>query len=170
MPAGYYAEPRAGIEPAACCLQTFVRARLRSVVNTHEIGDRSETMIMARLLQSYACVLIPFGSGHRYDLVVDTGQRFLRIQCKTGRLRNGCIYFRTASNHYHRSGGGRRDYRGQIEFFGVYCPENDKVYLVPVEDVKTSEGAIRVDPARNNQQQGIRFAEPYELHPGNAPT
>jgi hypothetical protein len=26
-------------------------------------------------------VLVPFGTNHRYDLVVDTGTRFVRVQC-----------------------------------------------------------------------------------------
>jgi hypothetical protein len=54
--------------------------------NTHIIGDRTEAILMAKLLAVYDAVLLPFGNGRRYDMVVDTGNRFLRIQCKTGRL------------------------------------------------------------------------------------
>jgi hypothetical protein len=123
---------------------------------------------MARLLQHYESVLIPFGNGRRYDLVVDAGDRFLRVQCKTGRVRKGCIAFNTASNHYHR-GGGTHNYRGEVELFGVYCQDNDKVYMVPVEEVGLRSAFLRLDPAKNNQQSGIRLAEQYELRSDNMP-
>ena len=42
--------------------------------------------LLPKLLAVYDAVLLPFGNGRRYDMVVDTGNRFLRIQCKTGRL------------------------------------------------------------------------------------
>lgn len=124
---------------------------------------------MARLLQVYECVLLPFGNGRRYDMVVDTGSEFLRVQCKTGRLRAGAILFSTASSHYHRNGGARRGYRDAADMFGVYCPATGKVYLVPVGDVGEREASLRIEPARNNQAAGIRMAADYEL-PETAPS
>jgi hypothetical protein len=40
-------------------------------------------------------VSIPFGTNQRYDLIVDLGDRLVRVQCKTGRLRDGTIKFAT---------------------------------------------------------------------------
>jgi hypothetical protein len=119
---------------------------------------------MAALLQVYESVLIPFGNGRRYDLVVDDDGKFLRVQCKTGHIRSGAILFNSSSMHAHR-GGTRRDYRGQAELFGVYCPQNRKVYLVPVEDVGERMGSLRLEPAKNNQQAGVRWADKYEVKP-----
>jgi hypothetical protein len=135
--------------------------------NTHQVGDRTEAIVMARLLQVYECVLIPFGNGRRYDLVADTGTEFLRIQCKTGRLREGAVRFNAASNHHHRN-GTRRAYREGADLFGVYCPDNGKVYLVPVADVGNVEASLRVEDSKNNQQKGVRWATTYEL-PDSAP-
>jgi PD-(D/E)XK nuclease superfamily protein len=118
---------------------------------------------MAQLLQVYDSILIPFGNGRRYDLVVDDGGRFLRVQCKTGHLRRGCVVFNAASLHSHR-GGSRKGYRGDAELFGVYCPQTHKVYLVPVEDVGETIVALRLEPPRNNQRKGIRLAAQYELN------
>ena len=118
---------------------------------------------MAALLQVYDSVLIPFGNGRRYDMVVDDGGKFLRIQCKTGWIRAGRIDFNAASSHSHR-GGGTRPYRGEAEYFGVYCPKNTKVYLVPVEAVGSRLGSLRLEPAKNNQQKGVRLAEQYEMN------
>lgn len=123
---------------------------------------------MAQLLQVYDCVLIPFGNGRRYDLVVDDGERFLRIQCKTGRLRNGAVVFNASSSHWHR-GGADKGYRGEAEFFGVYCQETGKVYVVPVGEVTETRGYLRVVPAVNSQTQGVRWASQYELSPDSTP-
>jgi PD-(D/E)XK endonuclease len=66
--------------------------------------------------------------------------------------------------HHQRPGESRRDYRGQIELFGVYCPDTSCAYLVPVRDVPhRSQAALRVDEPRNNQRQRIRRAADYEL-------
>ena len=42
-------------------------------------------------------VLTPFGVNHRYDFALDMGDRFLRVQCKTGRVRNGAVMYSTHS-------------------------------------------------------------------------
>ena len=54
-------------------------------------------------------------------------------------------------------------YRGEIEYFGVYCPDNDKCYLVPVDDVAKTVGILRVEPTLNNQSKGVRWAKDYEI-------
>lgn len=49
--------------------------------------------------------------------------------------------------------------------FGVYCPEVGKCYLVPVEDVTRTTCSLRVDPPKNGQKKGIRWAANYEVRP-----
>jgi hypothetical protein len=132
------------------------------------VGDQTTAIVMARLLQVYPIVLLPFGENQRYDLVIDDGERFLRVQCKTGRLRSGAVRFATCSFSYHHPNnrGTRQymhDYRGAAELFGVYCPETDSVYLVPVDVVGKRIGALRVQPTRNNQSKKIRWAKDFEL-------
>lgn len=132
--------------------------------NPKEIGERSEAMILALLLQAGKVVLQPFGDNQRYDLVIDEDGKFIRIQCKTGRLKDGVIRFRTCSNHYHR-GKGWSGYRGQADLFGVYVPELRKVYLVPVEEAPTQDAFLRLEPPKNGQEKGVRLASEYEFPP-----
>ncbi len=132
------------------------------------VGDQTTAMVLARLVQSGKMVLLPFSENQRYDLVVDEGDRFVRIQCKTGRLIRGAIVFPTCSVTYHHPGNRgvyayRRDYRGDVELFGIYCPETDGVYLVPVETVGKRGGSLRIEPTRNNQMRGVRWAKDYVL-------
>jgi PD-(D/E)XK endonuclease len=51
-----------------------------------DVGERSEAIILAELIKRGHRVLVPYGTNHRYDLVIDVGKRFLRAQCKTGRV------------------------------------------------------------------------------------
>lgn len=128
-------------------------------VNTKDIGDRSEAMVLATLLKLGKVVLTPHGDNRRYDLVVDDDGKFVRIQVKTGRLKNGAVVAPTASTYAHR-GGQRRGYIGQADLFAIYCPETDQVYLVPVADAPSAEIALRVDaPLRN--LAGVRWAKDF---------
>lgn len=57
----------------------------------------------------------------------------------------------------------RTSYQGRAELFGVWCPELDTVYLVPVKSVPGGTDAhLRVSPTKNNQETGIRWAKDYE--------
>jgi PD-(D/E)XK endonuclease len=48
--------------------------------------------------------------------------------------------------------------------FAVHCPETNRVYLIPISDIKARVMAtLRVDPPRNAQRRKVRFAEDYEL-------
>jgi hypothetical protein len=75
-------------------------------------------------------VLRPLSGGLRYDLAIDNGDgTVVRVQCKTGILRNGFISFRVCNADARRPQG--IPYQGQIEAFGVYCPQNARTYLIP---------------------------------------
>jgi hypothetical protein len=118
---------------------------------------------MAALLKRGKKVLTPFGDNARYDLVVEEDGRFTRIQCKTGKLSRGAIVFSVASSQYHR-GGKRRDYRGQVDAFGVFCPDNEKVYIISIDNLPlVREAKLRLTPPGNSQSKGIRWAADFEI-------
>lgn len=106
-------------------------------------------------------VLTPFGYSHRYDFVLDLNGRFYRIQCKTGRVRNGAVAFNSCSmNNVTRE---KRDYRGQIEFFAVLEPESGKVYLVPPDQIGKREGYLRFEYPSTGQMSRITIADDFEI-------
>jgi hypothetical protein len=101
-----------------------------------DVGDKSTLAIMLALrLQGYG-VLVPFGENTRYDLVIDNGNCLRKVQCKTGRLRNGAVLFAACSSYAHHgsSADPRRDYKGQVDDFAVFCHQLGSVYLIPIED------------------------------------
>lgn len=134
--------------------------------STHpvDIGLRGEAAIWGRLVKHGYAVLLPCGVNQRYDLVIDDESRgFLRVQCKTGRLKNGAIQVRTCSTRSNTRSARSRGYSGEVELFGVYCPENDGVYIVPAGEVPRREMLLRVDEPRRGQGKHVRWAKKYEL-------
>ena len=93
-------------------------------LSTHpvDVGQRSEAIILAELVRRGHRVLVPFGPNQRYDLVVELDGRFLRVQCKTGRLRNGRICFSTASVRVNTQRAFVRSYRGEIDLLSRVLP------------------------------------------------
>jgi hypothetical protein len=129
-----------------------------------DVGERSEAIIFAELVKRGHQVLIPYGTNHRYDIVIDVGGRFLRAQCKTGRLRKGTIIFATASTRANTLRAYTKPYDAdQIDLFLIYCPETDRVYALDVGEAASGHGALRVDPAANGQAKRIRWAADHEL-------
>jgi len=129
-------------------------------------GDRSTLAVMIAFHEAGLAFLVPFGENTRYDLVLELGTDLARVQCKTGRLRDGAVLFATCScyGHHRNPQTARRDYSGQIEYFAVYCPQTFGVYLVPIDAVPTrNSAALRVTPPRNNQRRFIRYAADYEI-------
>jgi hypothetical protein len=60
-------------------------------------------------------------------------------------------------------GRGPQSYLGQADIFAVYFPPTQSVYLVPIDGVAETEGRLRLEPTRNNQRRGIRFAADFEI-------
>jgi hypothetical protein len=133
--------------------------------NTSLIGERSRMRIISALAAQDKNVLVPLSEFLRYDLVIDEGGRFLRVQCKTGHLMKGAIVFNPCSIDSRSKAGGciRKGYKGEVELFGVYCPELKKCYLVPVGHTGNTACSLRVDSPKNGQKTKIRWAEDYEL-------
>src|SRR5262245_34355521 len=128
------------------------------------IGERTEAIILAEFLKAGYVVLLPSGDNQRYDMVLDTGGRFLRVQCKTARLVSGgaVLSFATASTYAHR-GGVRKGYRNDVDVFAVYSPDTGQAYILPVDQVGDAEVRLRLTPALNGQMKNVRYAKDYLL-------
>jgi hypothetical protein len=132
------------------------------VRDTSSIGNRTEAIVLAALVHAGYWPLLPFGEGRPYDIALDEDGKLIRVQCKTGRLMNGGVYFPTAMWCRDLS---YRSYQGNVDYFGVYCPGTKKVYLVPIGDVPTRAALLRVEPPKNGQTWGIRWAKDYVIWP-----
>jgi hypothetical protein len=131
-------------------------------LNPSEIGARAEREVVYALERCGWHVFIPHLAPHtRIDVIAVRGSEVLRIQCKTSRLSRGALAFRTCSN----TANVPRDYRGEIDAFGVYSPSLDRVFLVPISVTATTLCTLRLEPTASGQVKGIRLAADYELRP-----
>jgi hypothetical protein len=132
------------------------------MTQTTRIGNITEVKVLAALIEAGYIVSKPFGDGCKYDYIIDDGHSLQRVQCKTGRLRSGCVVF-NAYSVAGNSNGRRQGYAGLADVFGVYCPDNQQVYLVPVSHVSVGGIPLRVNHTLNNQQKRVRWAKEYQL-------
>ena len=93
----------------------------------------------------------------------------MRIQCKTGVLREGRIVFRVYSVSGHRSAG--KPYQGQVDAFGVYCEATSRTYLVPLAVIPEHRVMVclRVLPSKNGQRVGVHMADDFLIVPDSTP-
>lgn len=135
-------------------------------MNTKDKGDLTESAVLFALLRAGEKPLLPFGDNQRYDIGLDRDGILVRVQCKTGKYHSGkgVVEFSTCSSYSHR-GGKSKGYSGQVDFFGVFCPDLNEVYLVPIEEVGGKMATLRVRPSKNGQLEGVRFASEYKIVP-----
>jgi hypothetical protein len=129
--------------------------------DTKTVGELSELIVATALARAGYLIATPIGENARYDLIIDKDRKLSRVQVKTGRLRNGAILFNTYSSHYHRKGVTCKPYTNQIDLFGVYCPELNSVYLIPIDHTAKLSGSLRVRATKNGQYSQVRWAQPY---------
>jgi hypothetical protein len=129
-------------------------------------GELTELEVALALVRDGRAVLRPLSSGLRYDLAIDgLDGSIIRVQCKTGKLKDGYLAFRVCSADARRPNGV--PYQGQIEAFGVFCPQNGNSYLIPMNVLgpRHTTVRLRVTPPRNGQIRGIRYAREFEIGP-----
>ena len=121
----------------------------------------TEAAVLAALVARGHSVFLPFGDDHPFDLLVHAeADRVVRVQCKTGRLRGGCVEFNSCSTDHGR---GRLDYRGRADVFGVHCSAVTRVFIVPVAVAASFVTRLRVEPARNGQRLRTHDADLYDV-------
>ena len=125
-------------------------------------GNVSEAIVLAHYLKAGFIVSTPFGVGAPYDLIVDTGSRLIKIQVKTGWLRNGGVEYETRRS---RKRWSRQAYaKDEVDYFVIYCRELNTFYAVKAEGGVF--GKLRVKPTGNNQKMNVRWASDclFEKH------
>lgn len=136
-----------------------------------QLGEQSQAHIIAQLLEVGYTVLTPYGDSSRYDLVIEDAEgQFRRVQCKTAWVEgedSGYIKFATTSLRSRSTNGkvqySRARYTGQIDYFAVYSHEQRKTYLIPANLATGETMRLRLAPAKNNQEKGVKWAKEYEL-------
>lgn len=132
---------------------------------TQKRGQATEALIKAEFIVRDIPVLIPEYDNEPYDLVIEVGDTFYKIQAKTAYpdANNETVYFETVSTRARSDGYVRSGYEGRIDFFAVHNPELNEFYLVPVAEAADGKTQIRYVEPKNNQRKGINWHEDYLL-------
>ena len=134
------------------------------MLTTHQKGAIAETAVMHECAMLGIPVLRPLDD-QRYDLMLDLGDRVLRIQCKWTSRVGDVIVIRKRRCPRGREGVIHRQYKpGEIDPIAAFCSETQTCYLLPSE-LSVNRGAVqlRLEPTRNNQTLGIRWARDFEF-------
>jgi hypothetical protein len=134
-------------------------------MTTNQRGAIAEAEICAAAVRMHYGVLLPRTEGGRYDLVLDDGEQLLRVQCKWARRHGDVIAVRLRTSRLTPGGYVTTDYSPtEVDAVGVYCPDLDRCYLIPIRDVAGRSGVhLRLGPTRNNQATGVKWAAQYEF-------
>jgi PD-(D/E)XK endonuclease len=110
-----------------------------------ERGEWVELQFMARALRKRFKVSKPWGDSSAYDVGVEHGQRFLRVQVKSTsyRLANGYLCgFRPNQKK-------KRYNRRKVDFFAAYIVPEDVWYIIPAAVVlKTKSSDLMLCPVQ----------------------
>ena len=138
-------------------------------MNTKVKGNIAESFVIAKCMAHGWTVLEPRGENDPYDIVIDKhdGKGFQKVQVKSSTYYDdkGCLIAMITRVRNNSKGVIRKYYsRDEVDYFGVYSPELDKVYLIHFDD-KKAKGALqlRVKPAKNNNAKNVMHAEKFEI-------
>ncbi|EMA62392.1 group I intron-associated PD-(D/E)XK endonuclease [Halorubrum kocurii] len=128
-------------------------------------GQAAEAIVKSELVSYGVSVLLPAYDNEPYDIVIELGDDFHRIQIKTAfeATTDGAVRFRTRSTRTKSSGYEREGYEGSVDFFAVYAPMCDETYLIPIEDAGNTQMTIRYEQSKNNNVKNINWHEDYRF-------
>ena len=136
---------------------------------TKRRGELSELAFILKATSLGFHVSKPYGDSERYDFIVDTGQRLLRIQIKSTTTMI-CGLYRV--NAYRRTNNGAIPYQpNEIDFLIAHVIPEDAWFILPIAEIKDRTGVLF--PPRGYAGQRPHFAayrEAWDLlrEPGRA--
>ena len=105
-------------------------------------GSIAETAVIHECAKLGIEAMRPQLEGRRYDLVLDTGQAFVRAQVKSGSLKDDVIIVRTSTSRHTPRGRVRTTYTAdEIDGFAVYCEPLSTCYWLPTRSSQVRERA-----------------------------
>jgi hypothetical protein len=131
-------------------------------------GAVAEAAITAMAIQLGLVVLRPLCEGRRYDLAIDLEPELLRVQCKLARRLPGVLSVHLRTSRYTPGGYVRTTYTPEeVDAIAAYSPELHRGFLIPINEVSGRRAIhLRLDPTKNNQAEGIKWARDYEFASG----
>ncbi|HVH52415.1 MAG TPA: group I intron-associated PD-(D/E)XK endonuclease [Gaiellaceae bacterium] len=134
------------------------------MLTTNQKGAIAEAAIAAEAIGLGIGVYKPVAD-ERSDFIFDLHPRLIRVQCKWAVRQGDVVVIRTRRCRRARAGLVHRSYTAEeIDVIAAYCEDTGDCYLLPPElSVDRVAVQLRLEPPRNNQVRGIKWARDYEL-------
>jgi hypothetical protein len=120
-------------------------------------GEWVELLFMARAAEHGLRMIKPWGDSSRYDLVVETGGRFVRVQVKSTSHRRSnfyvCSLLRCAQQRHKID---------EIDFFAIYVIPVDSWYIMPSSIASRTTGGIALSPHNSLSKHAV-YREAWHL-------
>jgi len=130
--------------------------------NTQYKGYLTEQKCFVKCLEAGYTISKPLFDNARYDFILDTGNKLLRIQVKTSAWNedHSAFSFNGYSQHSTGNGNKRMKYtKAEVDYF---MTEKDNVfYLYPAEEQGFVSRVLRITSKQN--QSSIKWAKDYEF-------
>ena len=134
------------------------------MLTTNQKGFIAETAVLHECAKLHVPVAKPLDD-QKYDLIFDLGEKLLRVQCKWAARIGDVVSIRTRTCRRAREGLIHRTYGpNEIDAIAAFCAATGSCYLLPHElSVDRAAVQLRLEPTKNNQAAGIRWARDYEF-------
>ena len=128
-------------------------------------GDLAELKVATDLLERGYRIAMPYGEDSDFDLILCREDKLERVQVKYTESNGEFITVRCRSHSLTNGKVKRTKYytAATVDWIAVYDRTTARCYYLPASELGTGHAALRMrlTPARNCQQVGIRYASDY---------
>lgn len=130
--------------------------------NTQHIGYLTEQKCFVKCLEEGYLISKPLFDNARYDFILDTGNKLLRIQVKSSAWNDDHTAFTFNGYSQHSTGNGNKRMKYTNKEIDYFMTEKDGIfYLYPAEEEGFVSKCLRVTSKQNQPQ--IKWAKDYEF-------
>lgn len=124
-------------------------------------GDMAELRVAAAIRKLDYTVLFPFTESQRYDIAVDTGDDFVRVQVKFTQMNdNGKVKVSCYGPNSSKSGNNATFYtEDDIDGIAAFCDTTTEVYWVPISE--TNKYTITLSEDGKHKLSDHRLADTF---------
>lgn len=131
---------------------------------TQQKGIITELLIATKFTEMGYIISLPLGNAARYDLIIDTGNKIYKVQCKTAKLKeNGSYVVSTCNKVSTTTKRVVKHYTtDQIDFLASIIENN--LIVIPVSEIETSRSKVfRVSVPKTGTKSTCNLIEEYSF-------
>jgi len=137
------------------------QASSRSVSARPKQGQLGELTFLHKAASLGFDVLLPYGRGLRYDVVVDNGSHLWRVQVKTTEHMLNGLY---QVGVHHRANGKQHTYTpAEVDFVAVYILPEQTWYILPAREVVGHQSLLFRPRGYARRDPYARYREAWHL-------